>query len=254
MNAYFLSHNGLGDNVTSIGALNFISQFYNTVYFLCKDIYIDNVKLFFVNKNIILIPIDFHNETNDCRQIINSVSSNDDIFICGGIHKSYLKSRINNPKILAYVPNDSYTLDNYLFIKDFYVDVGLDLSIYCQYFNIPSSDISLKIYSDIKHLNIIFTHTQASNKKININDIVHKYINNQAFIIICANENLYKPEDTYYTLCQQFVNIPIAHYIDVIINASEIYVIDSCFSAMILPLKMSKRLKATNIEIIDRNV
>ena len=36
--AYFLSHNGLGDNITNIGAINFLLNYYETIYFLCKDI------------------------------------------------------------------------------------------------------------------------------------------------------------------------------------------------------------------------
>ena len=36
MNAYLVSHNGLGDNLYMIGALNFIRQFYKNVFFLCK--------------------------------------------------------------------------------------------------------------------------------------------------------------------------------------------------------------------------
>ena len=37
--AFFLSHNGIGDNITNIGAINFLLQYYNSIYFLCKDIY-----------------------------------------------------------------------------------------------------------------------------------------------------------------------------------------------------------------------
>ena len=37
--AYFLSHNGLGDNITSIGSIIFLLQYYETIYFLCKNNY-----------------------------------------------------------------------------------------------------------------------------------------------------------------------------------------------------------------------
>ena len=54
--AFFLSHNGIGDNITNIGAINFLLQYYNSIYFLCKDIYEENVKLLFNNKKLITIP------------------------------------------------------------------------------------------------------------------------------------------------------------------------------------------------------
>ena len=34
MNAYILSHNGLGDNLFMNGALRFISKFYNKIFFI----------------------------------------------------------------------------------------------------------------------------------------------------------------------------------------------------------------------------
>ena len=57
-NAYFLSHNGLGDNITSIGAVNFLLNYYENIFFLCKDIHEDNVKLLFNNKPVIIVAFD----------------------------------------------------------------------------------------------------------------------------------------------------------------------------------------------------
>ena len=42
------------------------------------------------------------------------------------------------------------------------------------------------------------------------------------------------------------------NYYDTIINANEIYVIDSCFSCIVYPLLITKKLKAHKVEIIDR--
>ena len=46
----------------------------------------------------------------------------------------------------------------------------------------------------------------------------------------------------------------IAHYIDLIKNCSEIYIIDSCFTGIVLPLVKTNRLKATKVRIILRQL
>ena len=37
--AYYLSHTGLGDNITSISAIKFLLTYYETIYFIGKIIY-----------------------------------------------------------------------------------------------------------------------------------------------------------------------------------------------------------------------
>ena len=50
---YFLSHLGLGDNITNIPAVNFLLEHYKNVYFICQHKHHDNVKLLFLNKPVI---------------------------------------------------------------------------------------------------------------------------------------------------------------------------------------------------------
>ena len=52
--AYFVSHNGLGDNITNIGAVNFLLQYYEIIHFLCKDDYANNVKHLFSNNTFFI--------------------------------------------------------------------------------------------------------------------------------------------------------------------------------------------------------
>jgi hypothetical protein len=184
--AYFLSHNGLGDNITNIGAVNFLLKYYDTIYFLCKDIYQENVKLFFINKNVIIVPFNSQDEYNDCYNIITNaqLDSNNDFFI-SGFHKSYVNSRITNNSLLNYKKNNKYIV-SYDHIKSFYDENGLDTTIYVEYFNIVSNfDIS-----DITD-KIIFIHTEGSNRTIDLSDVINKYINNDSYIIICPNKNVY---------------------------------------------------------------
>ena len=172
--AYILSHCGLGDNITMIGAINFLLLHYNNIYLLCKDKYESNVKLLLNNKNVFTIPFDHKNEKYNCKKIINNIESNKyiDIFICG-IHKSYLKSKITNQAIINYNKNNKYNI-KFQHIKMFYNDMNLDLSIYYDYFDIKSTEESIKLYEKIKKLKIIFCHTQSSTKKINLPDNIKK--------------------------------------------------------------------------------
>jgi hypothetical protein len=253
--AYFLSHNGLGDNITSIGAINFLLNYYDIIYFLCKNIHEKNVKLFFEKKSVIIIPFDHNNEFNECKYILDNARKKDEninIFICG-CHKSYINSFITNIELLNYKKsNKNYTI-NYNFIENFYNDINLDLSIYYEYFDIESSDTSKKYYEDIKNYDIIFMHTKSSNSEILLDDIVNKYININSSIIICANKNFYKKDNLKYNIAEKYINILIAYYIDIIKNSISIYVVDSCFSCIVYPLLKTNRLKTSNVNIINRN-
>jgi hypothetical protein len=254
--AYFLSHNGLGDNITSIGAINFLSNYFETIYFLCKNSYLSNVKLLLNQDCVKIIPFDAKNEFVECKNIITNAYNNDNtinIFICGFCHTRYLKSNITHNELINYVQNDKGYTIQYNHIKQFYYDIGLDLSIYYDYFNIPSSVTSNKYYDTLKNYNIIFLHTQSSIREIDLSNIINKYIDNSNYIIICANKNVYPPHHQHYQLSKTFVNIEVAYYIDVIKNAKEIHVIDSCFSCIVFPLYKTNKLDECDVvEIYSR--
>ena len=103
----------------------------------------------------------------------------------------------------------------------------------------------------INNKNIIFIHTQGSNRSINIDNIIKKYINDSDTILICANKNLYPENNINYKLADIFVNIKIINYIDIIKNSNEIHVINSCFSCIVYPLNIMKKLKTTSVIIYD---
>jgi hypothetical protein len=252
--AYFLSHNGLGDNITSIGAINFLSQYYDVIYFLCKDIYESNVKLLFENnKCVVVLPVDNKNEFNRCKEILDNAHKQDEnvnIFVCG-CHTIYAKSIITHPELINYQKTKKYETD-YIHINKFYDDINLDLTIYYEYFDIESSEISKELYKNIENYNIIFMHTKSSTHDINLHDIIDKFINDDTYLIICANKNVYSEDDLKYNSANKFVNIPLQHYIDTIKNSKEIHVVNSCFSCIVYPLYKTNRLPDSNVNIISR--
>jgi hypothetical protein len=71
INVYLVSHNGLGDNLFMIGALRFLLNFYDKIYFLCKNKYYNDIKLFFENSNIVCVPFDENNEYQSIKSMID---------------------------------------------------------------------------------------------------------------------------------------------------------------------------------------
>ena len=259
-----MSHNGLGDNLYSIGALRFLKKYYDTIYFLCKDKYIDNVRLFFIDEpRIICIPFDSRREFEECFRILSPIyiEGKSDIFICG-IHKKMFRTIVTNPKLLEYKPDDKgYDLNydtindiNYSFLKGFYTDINLDLHVFYEYFKLAHDVTSTKLYNTIKHYkHIIFVQTDASfGDKLNIDRIIKLYENDNESIIISNNRNLYNPNDIRYELCQPFVMNKLVYYVDLIKNSDEIYIIDSCITGIVLPLLKTGQLKARVVRIILR--
>jgi hypothetical protein len=268
MNAYLVSHNGLGDNLTMVGALRFLLNFYNKIFFLCKNKNYQNIKSIFIETpNIVCVCFDENNEFNDIKIIINKNYVDNDIFVCG-CHKSYLKSKITNDAFLNYkCINKNYSIDydcitsiNCNFIEQFYNDVHLNLTYYFEYFYLPSTKESLELYNDVKNYYIIFIQLMASDGKcLNISNLLKKYLYDTNTILICNDKNLYDISDksldimTKYNICKKFVRNKIINYVDLIKNSNDIYIIDSCFSCIVLPYLKTNQLKANNVRIISRD-
>jgi hypothetical protein len=264
--AYFLSHNGLGDNLYSVGALRFLLQYYTNIYFLCKDKYHDNVRLFFADEpRIECVPFDSNDETMECFRILHpQYIGVNDVFICGYAHTRFFRSKITNANLLAYKPNDmGFDLNhdtindtNYSFLRQFYTDINLDLNVFYTFFVLPSSETSRQLYADVKHYTtIIFLHTDSSDgKQLNIDHIVSRYNDDENSILISNNRNLYSPSDIRYALCQPFVMNKLVFYLELIRNSTQIYIIDSCMTGIVLPLLKTGQLKASVVRIIQRDM
>ena len=85
---------------------------------------------------------------------------------------------------------------------------------------------------------------------------MNKYLYDLNTILICNDKNLYNINDNIvkYNICQQFVYNKIVYYKDIILNSNEIYIIDSCFIGIVLPLLKTNKLKTTKVRIILRNL
>lgn len=254
-NAYLLSHNGLGDNITMVGAINFLLQYYGNVYFLCKDTNKENIAAFFPNKPLHIHAFPDAREFVEPHHAIKKAATNtaNDIFICGFAHKHIAQHRrVLNQKLLEYEPNDkNYTIKpEWHHIQQFYKDAGMDLSVYFEHFDIPSTDTNFQLIQS--YTNIIFVHTKSSKGEIAID--LDQFLNNVNTIIICANKNIYPETHPNYEIADKYVDAPITSYTEVIKNANEIHIVDSCFSCIVYPLQNTNRLKATTVVIYDRSL
>jgi len=270
MNAYLVSHNGMGDNLFMIGALRFLLKFYEKIYFLCKSKYYPNVKLFFIDTpHIICVPFNEYKETQEIKHIINENYASNDIFICGFCHTSYLQSKITHPELVNYTHiNKNYTIDfdtltteNYNFISFFYRVINLNLTYFYEYFYIPVTDESKYLYKTVKDYYIVFIQLKSSDgKELNITNLLKKYLYDENTILLCNDKNLYDITDKTsviekkYNICKSFMYNKLIHYKDTIQNSDEIYIIDSCFIGIVLPYLKTNQLKANKVRIIRRDI
>ena len=262
MNALLVSHNGLGDNLFMVGATHYLLEFYQYVFLLCKHKYYPNVIEFFpqtLNKRIFVIPFNENYEAEQLLYIANHNRSTKDILICG-CHKTYIKSQITNKKYLTsetaeqkYEIVKSMNLDGYDFIENFYTDIGLNLNIFVDYFTLPETEESINLYNSIKQYKIIFTQIKSSTGHIlNINNIIEKYKDNDEYIIICNDKNIYEKGKKKWKLSEKFVLNKIINYYTTILNSYKIKIIDSCFTGIVLPLHLGNKLKTKDVKIIKR--
>ena len=273
MNAYLLSHNGLGDNLFMIGAVRFLLQYYDNIYFMCNDKYYDNVKLFYKNNNnVVIVSINTKNELSSIQKILNqSIYEKNDVLISGFVYtKNLKKSKITNPKLLQRISGKKrYTIDydtlttlNYSFIENFYLDINLDLNIFFEFFELPITIESQSYYNSLSNYDkIIFIHSKASTGTLDFSKVYKKNVMKPNTIMICADHNVYastkelnKKQAEKYDICNNMVNIPVIYYLNIIKKCDEIYIIDSCFTGIVLPLLKTHKLRATIIRIIKRNL
>lgn len=254
--AYFLSHNGLGDNISNIGAVKYLlGEYYDTIYFICKDTNLVNVTDLYTDQRVHFVPIDSHNEMGEYSRILTPIYSmeNIDVLVSGFCLKPYYKSKITNQKLLSRQKIQCYRIQpRFDFIRTIYEDIYLDLSIYYNYFCIGSTETSRAIYDNIRQYNVIFVHTQSSDQSLDFIDILKKFMDDKDNLIICADHNVYGPHNEQYVLAEKYVNLPVSNYIDIILNAWKIYVVDSCFSTIIIPLMNVGKLRTNDCNIFDR--
>ena len=99
--AFVLTHLGLGDNITAIGMVRYLSTCYDEVVVVCKNQNKNNVELFYKDDNNIKIyNVDDYknispNHKFDIKKF-NKITNGYDLYLCGGAnHLSRKKNNYN---------------------------------------------------------------------------------------------------------------------------------------------------------------
>lgn len=237
---FLISHLGLGDMININGAINFLLQYYNEVNILCKPHYYENVKKIYAYNSNIKITVGWD---HDKSHIYNSFDGD---IINIGLESYPTKFKTGKRFTINLDPKQH----GEHFMVQMYRNAHLNMSIYSDYFNLESTPESKNLYEFIKNYNIIFVHEQASNFGVNLQDKFD--LDNENNIVICSNRNYYSSEHSKYEIANKFVNIPIIDYYDVLINSSEIHIVDSCFSSVIIPLVNKNVIKTDKLYMYNR--
>jgi len=230
--AFILTHLGLGDNITSIGAVRYLSTCYDKVVVVCKDKYKKNVELFYNDdKSIEIYPVnsdkDISPQLGFDYNKFKKITKDMDLYLAG----SHCLTKKHEPFTdLPY---------------NFYKDMGIDEKYCKEYFHINISDDSIKLFDNLKNVKeYIFIHNTSSiGQNFNLNDMEKKFnFDRQKILIINPNQNEYNKDDIFFELAQTFLNKPLPVYITTIINSNKIFMTDSsfyCLSVM-LPIKTTE--------------
>jgi hypothetical protein len=213
-NLVILSHLGMGDMIGVIPAVRYFCSLYSTVYIFSKESSIRNVKTMYSDlHNLKIISID--SNLNPSREV-------------AVVEKTVSDLNIPECKILrSGIYKNS---NNYQNLPDnFYLDLGVDFSVYDSYFKLPEEQ--LKDYSYLlEGKDFYFVNGTSSTKNIDGEILSKLDIGNN--ILINPNNNLYTKENVNWDLAEKFVGLPLFDYVTTIRKAKEIHVIDSAFSLL----------------------
>ncbi len=222
--AFVLSHLGLGDMINMIGAVRYLSMCYDEIKVVCKRMYVENVKLFYQDDPSIQLYV----VTNDyeisvpygCNQdYYDRVTQGYDVYRCGYHSRSPIQQ----------VP------------LSFYDDFQMKRHIRTDYFYLSNISEATQLLQNVLNItsNYILIHQSASNQNV---DFLKRYNINldDERLVINPNQNLYPVGHQYYDICQRLLNCPVVMFVEIMKNAQELYLIDSCFFCLALYLDLSK--------------
>ena len=209
-----LSHLGIGDMIGIHPIVRYNCEKYSNVYIFCKNMNLKNARGMYEDlTNLKIIAIDYNFDTSKevdiVWRIIKDMNLQESIFLKSGIYK-----------------NSS----NYTNLPDnFYMDFGMDLSIYDNYFKLPED--KLVQYEELYDKNLFFINGKSSTKNID-SEIMSRLGDTNNYFLVNPNHNLYDKSHTNYELANTFIGLPMLDYVNIIRRSKEIHVIDSAFSLL----------------------
>ncbi len=229
--AFVLTHLGLGDMITSIGLVRYLSTCYDSVTVACKAAYAHNVRLFYADDPTIQLHIQ-----NDDAEISPAY----------GFPKSQFDALTDGHTVIA-VGDHAHSLglkmhDFAHLPYNFYADAGVPAPVFWTYFHTASQPESMTLYKSLPHnIPYIFIHSGTSSGPVFTAEQIERHfgIDRNTTLFLDVNTNAYAPDHPFYASAQRCLNVPLAHYKDTILHAASVIVTDSslfCF-AMQLPIE-----------------
>ena len=218
--AFVYSHLGLGDMFWMNGAVRYLATAFDEVIVVCKEKYETNVRrmyaddptiqIFLIKDDHILYPFSEH------RKFIEANGFT--VFTCG--------AHTEGRKV-------------YEFPLSFYDDFGLPRKTRRDYFHVPmfqeAGDLFLKVRAVAP--SYIVVHQQSQKKKLPIWDMLHK--KNPDRLLLDLNENHYPADHPFHSVAEAVINQPLLFYTFLLINATEIHMIESSIYCMASHLDLS---------------
>ena len=227
--AFVMTHQGLGDNITSIGMIRYLSTLYDKVVVACLNKNKANLEMFYKDDDSIEL-LSFNSDENISPNYgcdidkFNSITEGYDLYMCGNHN---LEKKLD--------------MKNILIPECFYDQYNLPFSIFWEYFYIPEYEKYDDLYNTIKDIPYIFIHNSGSKGVVFDMDIVENKLN------VCRNEilfinpcsNIYNNGDKFYDIASRFVGHKLPYYMKIIKNSTHNIVTDSSFMCLAINLEIS---------------
>ena len=226
LKAFVLTHIDLGDNITAIPAVRYISTLFDEVVVVCKQKNLKNVKMFYEDDP----TISFHivNDDNEISpyfgcplEKFKEITQNYTIFTCG----------MHCGKGIKEIP------------WDFYDHLRIPPQVYWEYFHVPSTREGEELYQSIDQ-KYIFIHNSDARGDVYHLEYIETYfdISRDNILFINPTKNCYPCDHKLYDVAQKFIGHPLLDYKQIIENASYNIVSGSSFFclAMNLDIKTEK--------------
>ena len=222
-----LGIDNIGNNFCNVGLVRYLSTKYEIIYLAVSEKYYLSVKEFYPDLKNKIIYIVF----NDSKIIKDEYSknkmenyiSNSDLYIDFIYKKKIIKKK---DRIIPFIT---------------YTYLNLNPSIFWEYFYVPDTDESNKLFELIDNIKYAFIHSTYSQGQVfKINEI-EKYLNisKDNTLIIDPNINHYNKKHKYYELANKFIyKNTILTYKKTIINADKLFLTDSSFFCLASQLNL----------------
>jgi GNAT superfamily N-acetyltransferase len=239
--AFVLSHLGLGDMITSIGLVRYLSTSYDSVTVVCKRAHAHNVRMFYSDDPTIQLNI--QNDDAEINPEYRLSKSQFDALTAGhtviavGNHAHGLGKNIHGFMHLPY---------------NFYADADLPVSVFWTYFHVAMHPESTTLYQTIPSgTPYIIMHSGTSTGPVfTIEQIEKEFgIDRNTTLCLDVNTNVYPTGHPYYETTARFLNQPLVHYKDTLIHAAAVIVTDSSFFCLAMQLP----IESPHCYVVSRN-